>query len=356
MPQPLHIAATGLVCAVGLYAEAACAAMRAGIAGFEEVPYADNRGEPIVGAPVPMLATAFWKKDRLVDLLAMALKDCLRDPLLEPLDQVPLFVGLAEPEHPGGGADLASTIIGAMEHELGVRFHPKYSQAVPAGHTAGFRAIGMARHLIEEQLVPACLVLWGGFLHQRAVAALARRALAAEDRRELGRRDPRRSRCRRAAASLHAPDTGRHRRHHRRRVRARRGNRLIRRTIAGFGAGGSFPQRSRRGRFADARGRPAYLGRDGRELRVQRAGPDDGPDDASGARIIRHLALRRVHRGDRSSRRDQPTRGKLLCRAKALPPRASHDVLHQRLARRPRCGSTGNMLRIQGQCRKFSIT
>ena len=49
----MHLISAGLVCSVGLSAAAACAAMRAGIAMFEELPYADNRGQPIVGAVVP---------------------------------------------------------------------------------------------------------------------------------------------------------------------------------------------------------------------------------------------------------------------------------------------------------------
>jgi hypothetical protein len=48
----MHITSTGMVCAVGLNAAAACAAMRAGIVRFEELPYYHTEGEPIIGAMV----------------------------------------------------------------------------------------------------------------------------------------------------------------------------------------------------------------------------------------------------------------------------------------------------------------
>ncbi len=88
----MYITATGMVCAVGLNAASACAAMRTGIANFVELPYHDNQGEPIIGAPVPGVSFDLRRADRLVELLSMAITDCLKDKPKESLDRVPLLV------------------------------------------------------------------------------------------------------------------------------------------------------------------------------------------------------------------------------------------------------------------------
>ncbi len=155
----MFIVSTGMVCSVGLTAAAACAAMRAGIAGFDELPYLDNQGEPIIGAMVPGLDTDLKRGERLVEMLSMALTDCLsKQPNLN-TEQTPLLLGLAEAGRPGGSADMADTIIGAIEEKQGARFHPQYSRAIPKGHTAGFEGLRIARELFaQDASVTDCLV------------------------------------------------------------------------------------------------------------------------------------------------------------------------------------------------------
>src|SRR5438552_5203109 len=111
-----------MACAVGLNAAAACAAMRAGIAGFGELRYHDNVGEPVIGAALPSLDSGLRRSERLVKLLAMALKDCLNSGSVKNTERLPLLVGLAEPGRPGGGADWANSIIHEVESELLVKF------------------------------------------------------------------------------------------------------------------------------------------------------------------------------------------------------------------------------------------
>lgn len=154
----MYITATGMVCAVGLNAASACAAMRAGIANFVELPYHDNQGQPIVGAPVPGLSFDLKRADRLVELLSRAIADCLKDQTKNSFDRVPLLVGLAEPERPGGGAGLAPTIIAEVQEKTGKRYHPTKSRVFASGHTAGFEALREARHLIQLGHATACIV------------------------------------------------------------------------------------------------------------------------------------------------------------------------------------------------------
>lgn len=156
--RPMYLSAPGLVCSVGMGAEAACAAMRAGIAGFEELPYRDNNGEPIIGAMVPELDSGLSRADRLVEMLALALAETLNKAQLAPLENIPLIVCLAGPEQPGGGARVADGVVGALERKLKVNFHPSQSGAIATGHTAGFRALRVARQLFQNPDIPACLL------------------------------------------------------------------------------------------------------------------------------------------------------------------------------------------------------
>lgn len=147
-----------MVCPVGLNADAACAAMRAGIANFMELPYRDNRGEPIIGAMVPGLDGELLFPDRLLELLTAALQDCIeKSPDLN-WDTVPLLVGLPERERPMGNAAALESLIAKTEEALDVRFHPRHSRTLSSGHVAGFEALRISRDLLKDPNIPACLV------------------------------------------------------------------------------------------------------------------------------------------------------------------------------------------------------
>src|SRR5947209_14941041 len=120
-----------MVCSVGRSAQAACAAMRAGIAKFDDLPYGDKNGQPIVGAFVPGLDFKLNRGQRLVEILALAIADCLGEETARPLQKVPLLVGLAEPGRPAGGAGMAKSIVLQVQEKLGLLFHPSLSRAVP---------------------------------------------------------------------------------------------------------------------------------------------------------------------------------------------------------------------------------
>jgi 3-oxoacyl-[acyl-carrier-protein] synthase-1 len=88
---------------------------------------------------------------------------------------VPLLVGLAESERPGGCAELAETIVAAVQQKLGAHFHPQLSRAFARGHTAGFEALGVARELLRKNEVSACLVCGvDSYINARALAWLER--------------------------------------------------------------------------------------------------------------------------------------------------------------------------------------
>jgi 3-oxoacyl-[acyl-carrier-protein] synthase-1 len=154
----MFITATGMVCAVGLNAAAACAAKRVGIQGFNDLPYNDNAGEPIVGAAVPGLDPNLRGAARLLELLKRCLADVTKGQPAGRWEQVPLLVGLAEQGRPGGGAELADSVVKRAQEALGVRFHPQHSRALAAGNTAGFELLRVARQLLEAGAAATCLV------------------------------------------------------------------------------------------------------------------------------------------------------------------------------------------------------
>ncbi|PRQ05815.1 3-oxoacyl-(acyl carrier protein) synthase [Enhygromyxa salina] len=69
------ITASGLTTAVGVGTAPACAAMRAGLDGFTDLPYLDDEQEPITGAPVPTLDWSRAAPLRAATLLATAVEE-----------------------------------------------------------------------------------------------------------------------------------------------------------------------------------------------------------------------------------------------------------------------------------------
>ena len=67
-------------------------------------------------------------------------------------------MGLAEKGRPGGGPDLADSIVKQTQEALSVRFHPQHSRAFATGHTAGFEALRVAPELLEGGTIAACVV------------------------------------------------------------------------------------------------------------------------------------------------------------------------------------------------------
>jgi len=155
----MQIVSTGLVCPVGLNAEASCAAMRAGISAFEELPYSDNDGKPIMGAVVPGLTmdSRHFEK-RLIAMLVAAVAECLAKVPEISCENIPVLVGLAETGRPGFPARLFESIINGVQDMLEIKFHPEFSQVISSGHTSGFEALGIARELMKDSKIPACLV------------------------------------------------------------------------------------------------------------------------------------------------------------------------------------------------------
>ncbi len=153
----MNITAAGMVCPVGLNSRAACAAIRAGVSIFSELPYWDKEKETVIGCRVPGLDELQFGP-RLLAMLVQALRECVTDVEKMPWQEVPLLIGLAEPGRPGGGDTVAASIVDDVQAQLGVPFHRRLSKVLRLGHTAAFEALRTARDLLNRGDVPACLI------------------------------------------------------------------------------------------------------------------------------------------------------------------------------------------------------
>lgn len=153
----MYLVHSGLACAVGLKAAAACAALRAGVAGLSDTAFLDSAGQPIVGGLVPDLPGRA-APERLAGLLSHAVADCLAAAQPRPSEPLPLLLGLAEPDRPGGGAEQAAALYAHVSQTAGVQFDQKLSRAMPLGHVSGLALLGKARDMLAQKQASACLV------------------------------------------------------------------------------------------------------------------------------------------------------------------------------------------------------
>lgn len=145
----IAIVGIGARCAVGLQARTAAAAVRAGVTGFGDHPYAiDQAGDPIVVARDPILDVALQGPERFVALARPALFEALA-PLAERgigTTALPVMIGLPEPrpglpECDAALAQLAAEVTRAALDGSRVT-------TLPRGNAAGLLAMRQARELL----------------------------------------------------------------------------------------------------------------------------------------------------------------------------------------------------------------
>lgn len=153
----MYLTSTGLFCPVGFDSESACTAMRAGIAGFSELPYTDSTGEPVLGATASWPGATLGREERMLHMLESAIRQCIVD--LEPreIEQMPLFVGLSDRAGPGGCSAPGDRILREVELASGLRFAPQ-SRVIPGCRTTGFEALQIARDAMRDRGIPSCII------------------------------------------------------------------------------------------------------------------------------------------------------------------------------------------------------
>jgi 3-oxoacyl-[acyl-carrier-protein] synthase-1 len=145
MSALLDIVSVGMVTAVGLDAPSACAAMRAGIDGFQETGFLASGGEYLIGAPVPIPGGWVGEK-RMAYLAATAIG--------EVFEQVPdargsaaLMLCLAEEDRLGRPVIDPSRLLRRIASLTGLSA-PEKTRIVAHGRPSGHVALEQARRIL----------------------------------------------------------------------------------------------------------------------------------------------------------------------------------------------------------------
>jgi len=154
--SPISILRTGLVTAVGLSADACCAAFRAKLTNPTQTRFLDGGSEWIMAHQVPLSQP--WRGiTRLAKMAAMAIDEALTDVPRDQWERLPLILCVAEAERPGRMAGLDDELFSQVQEELGIVFSPA-SVIVTQGRVGLAAALAQARMLMADVDVPRVLV------------------------------------------------------------------------------------------------------------------------------------------------------------------------------------------------------
>ncbi|TGS13810.1 3-oxoacyl-ACP synthase [Mesorhizobium sp. M2E.F.Ca.ET.209.01.1.1] len=150
MNGTIDIASVGMVTSVGLDAPASCAAMRARLDGFRETRFTGARGEPLIGAPVP-LPRDWVGERRIAHLAAGAISEALSGARIAG-EQTALILCLAEEGRSGRPVRDASRLLRKIADIVEIAPHVK-SRIISYGRPSGHVALEQARRLISSAQV-----------------------------------------------------------------------------------------------------------------------------------------------------------------------------------------------------------
>jgi 3-oxoacyl-[acyl-carrier-protein] synthase-1 len=147
--RPVAILGCGMMTAVGLTADASCAAIRCGIDNFRETRFITTEGEWIIGSEVPLEEP--WRGiPKLARLLAGPLRECLDLIPSVPPESIPVLVCVAEEDRPGRLEGLGKPLFFEACELLGVRFHDR-SSVIAQGRVGGAVGLHHASRMIHEK-------------------------------------------------------------------------------------------------------------------------------------------------------------------------------------------------------------
>lgn len=153
---PLYISGVGMACPVGLMTRTACAAIRAGIDRRQELPYVDDRGEPIIGSVLTRLPYQLSATQRWTQLLAYALRDLAGEHRRGLLTRLPILIAVSN--EPGVEPPDRRTVAHELGEAIGLQLDPRLLDFVPEGSCGAHRALALARSWLLQGHQPACVV------------------------------------------------------------------------------------------------------------------------------------------------------------------------------------------------------
>ncbi|WP_353646396.1 3-oxoacyl-ACP synthase [Mesorhizobium sp. WSM2239] len=156
MKPSLDMISAGMVTAVGLDAPSSCAAMRAGLDGFQETRFVGPGGDWLIGAPVPLPRNWMGAK-RLAHMAAAAIIEAF-EAVPEARGQTALILCLAEENRPGRLAPDSEHLLTQIEQIAEVAC-PTRSRVVAHGRPSGHVALDSARRLLASRATSFVMIV-----------------------------------------------------------------------------------------------------------------------------------------------------------------------------------------------------
>ena len=156
MSGSLDIVSVGMVTAVGLDAPSACAAMRAGVDGFQETRFAAPKGQWLLGAPVP-LPRGWVGEKRMAHLAAGAVSEVFES-FEAARGQTALILCVAEEGRPGRPVSDYAALLRRVAEIVEVDPHSR-SRIIAHGRPSGHVALDHARKLLAAGEAPYVMVV-----------------------------------------------------------------------------------------------------------------------------------------------------------------------------------------------------
>ena len=150
----IAITGMGLVTPVGLKADVAIAAMRAGISRLGELPYLDievdeDEFAPVIGAEVPVIPEGQHGTAKLVRLAAHSIADAIGDAKLENKTVVEVFLGTAGDKPAERVLSQTQELMDALTDAIPSGLEIRSVNMLPVGRAAALQAIRAAAQLIS---------------------------------------------------------------------------------------------------------------------------------------------------------------------------------------------------------------
>lgn len=164
----------GLVSSVGLSLPAAGAAFRAGIANPTDTRFMAGEAGYLKAHQV-LLAKQTLGLDRLAQMAAMAVEECLSGVPLSECQGMPMLLCVAEHERAGRIQGLDDRLFELIEQLSGRRFDKSGSAVAAVGRPGGLVALGHARRLIAAGARKVLIVGVDSLVHAPTLSDLLRR-------------------------------------------------------------------------------------------------------------------------------------------------------------------------------------
>lgn len=145
----LSVVAAGMVTPVGFNYRSSCAAIRAGVSGIRQANLWDGYSGKYLNAGKVDLPHWSVSVEKLADLAAPAIWECIQAAKSEPPDSIPILLGLSSTERPHRFPNLDEQVLAEIEFRLEHKLHSS-SRVFPSDRVSAIDALVTAQALIRS--------------------------------------------------------------------------------------------------------------------------------------------------------------------------------------------------------------